>query len=91
MNVTFIDGREPRTIMNGAAEEGRETGVVKKFDAAINYGFIFLDRGSGEAFVHDRHVADQGRGLVRGERVSFVLKLARAGKSLPEATDVRVH
>jgi cold shock protein len=62
------------------------TGTVKWFNDAKGYGFITLDDGSKDCFVH--HTAIQGEGfktLVEGERVKFDVV---QGKKGPAAENV---
>jgi CspA family cold shock protein len=62
------------------------TGTVKWFNDAKGYGFITLDDGSKDCFVH--HTAIQGEGfktLVEGERVRFEVV---QGKKGPAAENV---
>jgi CspA family cold shock protein len=62
------------------------TGTVKWFNDAKGYGFITLDDGSKDCFVH--HTAIQGEGfktLVEGERVKFEVV---QGKKGPAAENV---
>ena len=62
------------------------TGTVKWFNDSKGYGFITLDDGSKECFVH--HSAIQGNGfrsLSEGDRVQFDVV---AGKKGPAAENV---
>ncbi len=62
------------------------TGTVKWFNDAKGYGFITLDDGSKECFVH--HSAIQGNGfksLSEGDRVQFDVV---EGKKGPAAENV---
>lgn len=62
------------------------TGTVKWFNDAKGYGFITLDDGSKDCFVH--HSAIQGEGfksLAEGDRVQFDVV---AGKKGPAAANV---
>ena len=56
------------------------TGIVKWFNDTKGYGFITLDDGSQDCFVH--HSAIQGEGfktLGEGERVQFDLVQGQKG------------
>ena len=62
------------------------TGTVKWFDNAKGYGFITLDGGQQDCFVH--HSAIQGSGfksLSEGDRVQFEVV---EGKKGPAAANV---
>jgi CspA family cold shock protein len=62
------------------------TGTVKFFNATKGYGFIQLDTGGADVFVHISAVERAGmRTLVEGQKVSFdVVKDNRSGKSAAE-------
>jgi CspA family cold shock protein len=62
------------------------TGTVKWFNETKGYGFIELDNGSGDAFVHISAVQHSGLpGLNEGDKVGFDLKEDRMrGKSSAE-------
>ncbi len=48
------------------------TGVVKWFDDQKGYGFITLDDGSKDCFVHHSAIAGEGfKSLTEGDRVEF--------------------
>lgn len=56
------------------------TGTVKWFNDAKGFGFITVDDGSQDCFVH--HTAIQGHGfktLAEGERVQFELTQGQKG------------
>ena len=58
------------------------TGIVKWFNDTKGYGFITLDDGSQDCFVH--HSAIQGEGfktLGEGQRVQFDLVQGQKGPS----------
>lgn len=63
------------------------TGTVKWFDDQKGYGFIVLDDGSKDCFVH--HSAIQGNGfksLTEGERVQFDVVQGRKGPAAENVT-----
>lgn len=63
------------------AESGkRETGRVKWFNNNKGYGFITLDSGAGDVFVHYRHIVGDGfRTLEDGKKVSFIVREGQKG------------
>jgi CspA family cold shock protein len=64
------------------------TGVVKWFNATKGYGFITLDEGGADAFVHISAVERSGMsGLAEGQKLSFELQKGRTGKT--EATNLK--
>jgi len=64
------------------------TGVVKWFNATKGYGFITVDGGGQDAFVHISAVEKSGlSGLAEGQKVQFELQKGRTGKA--EATDLK--
>ncbi|MEM9040686.1 MAG: DEAD/DEAH box helicase, partial [Actinomycetota bacterium] len=66
--------------------DARERGVVKFFNAARGYGFIQLDRGGDDLFVHHTNIAIDGfRTLDNGARISCEVRPGRRG---PEAFEV---
>jgi cold shock protein len=67
----------------------RVTGVVKWFNAAKGYGFIQLDGGGEDVFVHYRAIRGDGfRSLKDGQRVEFSIKKGDKGF---QAEDVAVN
>lgn len=62
------------------------TGTVKFFNATKGFGFIQLDTGGADVFVHVSAVERAGmRTLVEGQKVNFdVVKDNRSGKSAAE-------
>ncbi len=65
------------------------TGTVKWFDDQKGYGFITLDDGSKDCFVH--HSAIQGNGfksLTEGERVQFDVVQGRKGPAAENVVKV---
>ena len=66
------------------------TEVVKFYNDERGYGFIKLDDGSADIFVHARDLQRSGlKTLQDGERVSFATQPSRNGKG-PLAVDVRL-
>jgi len=48
------------------------TGIVKWFSTEKGYGFIKMDDGSGDCFVHHTAISGDGfKSLDEGERVEF--------------------
>lgn len=59
------------------------TGTVKFFNTIKGFGFIALENGESDVFVHASAVERAGLGsLVEGQKVSFdIVKDARSGKN----------
>ncbi|MEN8144411.1 MAG: cold-shock protein [Gemmatimonadota bacterium] len=65
----------------------RTSGKVKWFDDAKGFGFITLEEGSQDCFVH--HTAIEGAGfksLTEGERVEFDLVQGQKGPAAENVT-----
>lgn len=62
------------------------TGTVKFFNSTKGFGFIQLDTGGTDVFVHISAVERAGmRSLVEGQKISFdIVKDNRSGKSAAE-------
>ena len=66
----------------------RKKGTVKWFNNSKGYGFISVDDGEGDVFVHFRAIRGDGyRSLEEGQRVEF--SVAQGQKGL-QAEDVAV-
>ena len=66
----------------------RKKGTVKWFNNSKGYGFISVDDGEGDVFVHFRAIRGDGyRSLEEGQRVEF--SVAQGQKGL-QAEDVSV-
>ncbi|MFC5067364.1 cold-shock protein [Flaviflagellibacter deserti] len=61
-------------------------GTVKFFDAHKGFGFIQLDQGGPDVFVHASAVERAGmRGIAEGQKLSFdIVRNDRNGKSAAE-------
>ncbi|MDX4036422.1 MULTISPECIES: cold-shock protein [Arcobacteraceae] len=67
----------------------QNTGTVKWFNSEKGFGFISIDNGSNDLFVHYREVHTSGYGKVSlddGQRVSFEIGKNDKG---PHAKNVR--
>lgn len=63
------------------------TGTVKWFNAEKGFGFITVDDGSGDVFVHYRSIEMKGfRTLIEGQAVEFEIV---AGDKGPQAEQVQ--
>jgi CspA family cold shock protein len=64
-------------------------GTVKWFNAEKGFGFIAVDGGGADVFVHYSAIADNGgyRSLDENQRVEFETTQGPKG---PQASDVRV-
>lgn len=62
------------------------TGTVKFFNSTKGFGFIQLDTGGADVFVHISAVERAGmRSLAEGQKISFdIVKDNRSGKSAAE-------
>ncbi len=72
--------------MTDSKECVMNTGIVKFFNTTKGFGFIALDDGSADVFVHISAVERAGlRTITEGQKVSFdVVKDNRSGKSSAE-------
>lgn len=62
-------------------------GTVKWFSDQKGYGFIVLENGEGEVFVHHSGIVGEGfKSLAEGDRVEFDIVEGRKG---PAAENVR--
>jgi len=58
------------------------TGTVKWFNATKGFGFIQLDNGGKDAFVHISAVERAGLGTLKeGQKVSYELETGNNGKT----------
>lgn len=64
----------------------RSTGTVKWFEDKKGYGFITVDDGGKDCFVHHSAISAEGfRTLSEGDRVEFAIEQAAKG---PQAINV---
>ncbi|HOK22459.1 MAG TPA: cold-shock protein [Candidatus Hydrothermia bacterium] len=60
--------------------EGKKYGRVKWFDSRKGYGFIQLEDGSGDVFVHFSDIDGEGyKTLEEGQRVKFDVEKTSKG------------
>ena len=65
----------------------KETGTVKWFDEQKGFGFITLDSGGKDVFVHHSQIEANGfRNLDEGDKVEFAVEQGDKG---PTATGVK--
>jgi len=66
------------------------TGKVKWFDDKKGYGFIEMDDGSGDVFVHYSAIQTDGfRTLTKGQEVEFEVVEAEKGKQAASVKESR--
>lgn len=63
------------------------TGKVKWFDAKKGYGFIEMDDGGGDIFVHFSSISGEGfKTLEEGQKVNFEVGEGKKGKQALNVT-----
>jgi len=63
------------------------TGKVKWFDAKKGYGFIEMDNGGGDIFVHFSSISGDGfKTLEEGQKVQFDIGEGKKGKQALNVT-----
>ena len=68
-------------------DRGKKKGTVKWFNEGKGFGFIALDGGGSDVFVHYTAISGQGfRSLREGQEVEFEVVDGQKG---PQAQDVR--
>jgi CspA family cold shock protein len=73
---------------DGGRDSTMAVGTIKWFNAEKGYGFIAVEGGGADVFVHYSAITGTGyRSLEEGQRVEFDLKQGAKG---PEAANVRV-
>ncbi|MCB0047150.1 MAG: cold-shock protein [Caldilineaceae bacterium] len=67
--------------------EERVTGTVKWFNDSKGYGFIALDAGGSDVFVHYSALQSDGyRTLAEGQRVEFAVTQGEKGLAAVDVT-----
>merc|ERR1719427_1819024 len=65
----------------GGGGQKLSKGVCKKFDSSKGFGFITVDDGSGDVFVHYSEIQAQGfKSLAEGESVEFEVVVQDDGR-----------
>jgi len=71
--MTQVMNPGPMTMDQGSQNK-LSKGVCKKFDSSKGFGFITVDDGSGDVFVHYSEIQAQGfKSLAEGELVEFTI------------------
>ena len=85
--TAFWSATAARSGAVSAGRTGRETGVVKWFNANKGFGFISR-RDGGDIFVHFRSIRGHGhRVLMEGQKVEFGIIMGEKGE---QAHDVEI-
>ncbi len=68
----------------------KETGHVKWFNDDKGYGFISLDNGQDDVFVHFRSIVSSAgrKTLLEGQRVEFLVTKGAKGLQAEEVTAI---
>jgi len=67
--------------MDQGSQNKLSKGVCKKFDSSKGFGFITVDDGSGDVFVHYSEIQAQGfKSLAEGELVEFQIVIQEDGR-----------
>jgi cold shock protein len=87
LTVTVVAGKYRSHIGNTRPGGNMGTGTVKWFNEEKRFGFITPDEGGKDLFVHQSGLADGGRTLPDGAKVSFD---AEEGEKGPKAINVKI-
>ena len=85
-----VDGSSaPITAEHGGSNEGRETGIMVRWNDEKGFGFVKPDCGGGDVFCHWKSLLDGMKPVPQGARVRYVrTRDERAGKDRAEEVSI---